>query len=150
DELQERNQATLRVILEKAANAGAKQGIDQKIGDYYASCMDEAGIEKKGAGVLKAHLDLIAGIANTGGIAPVLARLHQDGVNAVFQFGSQPDFKQASVNIAVVDQGGLSLPDRDYYLKDEARFADVRAKYPAHVQKMLELAGETPEAAARQ
>lgn len=150
DELQERNQATLRVILEKAASSGAKQGIDQKIGDYYTSCMDEAGIEKKGAAVLKPHLDLIAGIANTGGIAPVLARLHQDGVNAVFQFGSQPDFKQASVNIAVVDQGGLSLPDRDYYLKDEARFADVRAKYPAHVQKMLELAGETPEAAARQ
>ena len=149
DELQERNQATLRGILDKVSAAGAGQGIDQKIGDYYASCMDEAGIEKKGAAVLKPQLDLIAGIANNGGLAPALARLHQEGVPVLFQFGSVPDFKNASVNIAGVDQGGLSLPDRDYYLKDEPRFADVRAKYPAHVQKMLELAGDTPEAAAR-
>jgi len=150
DELQERNQTTLRGILDKAAASGAKTGIDQKIGDYYASCMDEAAIEKKGAAVLKPQLDLVAGMKATGDLARVLARLHNDGVNALFQFGPQPDFKQATINIASVDQGGLALPDRDYYLKDEARFADVRAKYPAHVQKMLELAGDPPDVAAKE
>jgi putative endopeptidase len=145
DELQERNQATLRGLLEKAsvATAAARRSpIDQKIGDYYASCMDEAGIEKKGAAALKPQLDAIAALKGKAALAPLLARLHTDGVPALFNFGSQPDFKQASVNIAAVDQGGLGLPDRDYYLKDEPRFADVRAKYPGHVQKMLELLGQ--------
>jgi endothelin-converting enzyme/putative endopeptidase len=149
-ELQDRNQATLRDILEKAAGGGAQRGaIDQKIGDYYASCMDEAAIEKKGAAALKPWLDAIASIKDKAELAPALARLHTDGVSAFFNFGAQPDFRQASVNIAAVDQGGLSLPDRDYYLKDDARFADVRAKYPAHVQKMLELLGQPPAEARK-
>jgi predicted metalloendopeptidase len=93
--------------------------------------------------------DRSAHVKGKAEIAPALARLHTDGVAALFGFGSQPDFKQASVNIAVVDQGGLGLPDRDYCVKDEARFADVRSKYPAHVQRMFQLLGEAPEAAAR-
>jgi endothelin-converting enzyme/putative endopeptidase len=157
DELQERNQATLRDILEKAGasppdpqgGAAAPDSVDQKIGDYYVACMDEAAIEKRGVSALRPQLDAIAGIGDKAALAPALARLHADGISALFQFGSQPDFKQATVNIAAVDQGGLGLPDRDYYLKDEARFADVRAKYPPHVQRMFELMGEPPEAAAR-
>jgi putative endopeptidase len=78
-----------------------------------------------------------------------VARLHTQGTPGLFQFGAQPDFKQATVNIAAVDQGGLSLPDRDYYLSDEPRFADARKAYVPHIQKMLELAGDTPPEAAR-
>ena len=150
EELRERNQATLRDILDKAAKADPKRNsIDQKIGDFYASCMDEAAIEAKGLAPLKPELDRIAGLKTKGEIAATLARLHSDGVPALFRFGSQPDFKNASVSIAAVDQSGLALPDRDYYLKDEPRFADVRKQYPAHVQKMFELMGETPAAAAK-
>src|SRR5205823_2201373 len=83
-------------------------------------------------------------------LASALARLHDAGINGLFRFGSQPDFKNAKLNIAAVDQGGLALPDRDYYLKEEARFADVRKLYPGHVQKMLELLGDAPEVASRE
>src|SRR6185295_16284902 len=145
DELQERNQAALRDILDAVSKPDPKRNaIDQRIGDYYATCMDEAGIEKKGAAALKPQLDRIAAIQTKGEMAAELARLHNSGVRGLFRFGSTPDFKNAKLNIAAVDQGGLSLPDRDYYLKDEARFADVRKVFPAHVQKMLELAGDPP------
>src|SRR5262249_35792596 len=82
-------------------------------------------------------------------IAAELAHLHSIAVPALFRFGPLPDFDNASLNLAAVDQGGLSLPDRDYYLSDEARFADVRKQLPGHIQKMLELAGEPKETAAR-
>jgi putative endopeptidase len=149
-ELSERNQYTLRGILEKAAQADSKRGpVDQKIGDYYTSCMDEPAIEAKGLAPLAARLGRVDAIKSKREVAAALARLHSAGVSALFRFGPQPDFKNASVDIAAVDQGGLSLPDRDYYVKDEARFADVRKQFPGHVQKMLELLGEPKEAAAR-
>ncbi len=149
-ELSERNLATLRGILEKAAEPGAKRdAIDQKIGDYYASCMDQAAIEAKGISPLKPELARIDAIKSKSEIAAALARLQTNGVSALFRFGPQPDFDNASVEMAAVDQGGLSLPDRDYYLSDEARFADVRKQFPSHVQRMFELLGEPKEAAAR-
>ena len=151
DELTERNQTTLRGILESAAKLDPKRSpIDQKIGDYYASCMDEGGIEKKGVAALKPQLDRIAAIKTKAELAGALAHLHNTGTSGLFRFGAQPDFKNAKVHIAAVDQGGLGLPDRDYYLKDEERFANVRKQYPGHVQKMLELLGDAPEAAARE
>ncbi len=150
EELRERNQSTLRGILDKVSKPDPKRNaIDQKIGDYYASCMDEAAIETKGLAPLKPELDRIAALKTKEEVAAVLARLHEAGVGALFRFGAQPDFKNASLYIAAVDQAGLGLPDRDYYLKDEPRFADVRKQYPAHVQKMFELLGEKPEAAAK-
>ncbi|PYQ50392.1 MAG: M13 family peptidase [Acidobacteria bacterium] len=150
DELAERNQATLREILEKVATPDPKRNaIDQKIGDYYASCMDEAAIENRGVAPLKPTLDRIAAIKTRADLASELARLHNDGISAVFGFGAQPDFKNATTYLAIVDQSGLSLPDRDYYLKDDDRFASVRKLYPGHVQKMLELAGDPSEVAAR-
>ena len=151
DELTERNQATLRDILEGVSKPDPKRNaIDQKIGDYYATCMDEAGIEKKGVAALKPDLDRIAAIKTKAEIAGALAHLHNAGASGIFRFGSQPDFKNAKIHIAAVDQGGLALPDRDYYLKDDERFATVRKQYPAHVQKMLELLGDAPELAARE
>ncbi|HEU0105014.1 MAG TPA: M13 family metallopeptidase N-terminal domain-containing protein, partial [Vicinamibacteria bacterium] len=151
DELTERNQTTLKGILESASKPDPKHNaIDQKIGDYYSTCMDEAGIEKKGAAALRPQLDRIAAIKTKAELAGAIAHLHNTGTAGLFRFGAQPDFKNAKVNIAAVDQGGLALPDRDYYLKDEERFASVRKQYPAHVQKMLELLGDAPDLAARE
>ncbi|MFL6262314.1 MAG: M13 family metallopeptidase [Thermoanaerobaculia bacterium] len=149
-ELGERNLGTLRGILEKTAKPGPnRSAVDQKIGDYYASCMDEPAVEAKGTAPLKPELDRIGALKSKREIAAALAKLHANGVDALFRFGSQPDFDNATLNRAALDQGGLSLPDRDYYLSDEARFADVRKQFPGHVQRMLELAGEPQEAAAR-
>jgi putative endopeptidase len=148
DELAERNQMALRGILEKAsANDRRREPIDQKIGDQYAACMDEAAIEAKGIAALRPELDRIDKIASKGELPGGLAHLHAGGVNAAFRFGSQPDFKDANSVIAGADQGGLGLPDRDYYLKDDAKSAELRAKYLAHVEKMLELSGEPAGAA---
>ncbi|HEX2644870.1 MAG TPA: M13 family metallopeptidase [Thermoanaerobaculia bacterium] len=150
DELSEYNQMTMRGILEKTSKQDPKRAaIDQKIGDYYASCMDEAGIEAKGLAPLKAMLAPIDGLKSKKDLAPVLAVLHRDGVPALFNFGAGPDFKNASMNIASADQSGLGLPDRDYYLGDEPRLATVREQYPAHVQRMFELMGDSKEAAAQ-
>jgi putative endopeptidase len=150
DEVSERNRRILHDILEKAAKAGPKRGpIDQKIGDFYASCMDEAAIEAKGIAPLKAELGRIDALKSKREIAAALGRLHAAGVPGIFRFGAQPGYKNASVDIAAVDQGGISLPDRDYYVSDEARFAEARKQYPAHVQKMFELLGEPRETAAR-
>jgi endothelin-converting enzyme/putative endopeptidase len=143
DELQERNQAALRGILEKAAASTA----DRQIADYYTACMDEKGIEALGLKPVKASLDRIAGLKTKADLAGEVGRLHSQGVNVLFGFGAQQDFKDATKVIAVVDQGGLGLPDRDYYLKDEPRFADVRKQYVPHIAKMFELAGDTRESA---
>ena len=149
-ELSERNQYVLRDILEKVAKADSKRGaIDQQIGDYYASCMDEAAIEAKGLTPLRPQLDRIAALKSKRDLAPLLAGIHGRGVPALFRFGAQSDLRDASLNIAAVGQGGIALPDRDYYLEDAARFAELRKQYLVHVQKMFELLGEPQAAAAR-
>src|SRR6185295_5029825 len=104
EELAIRNRSVMRDVLEKAAKPEpARDRIDQKIGDYYASCMDEAGIEAKGAAPLEPQLHRIAALQTRDEVAAVLARLHAEGVPALFRFTSQPDFKNAVLNIAVVD-----------------------------------------------
>jgi endothelin-converting enzyme/putative endopeptidase len=138
DELSERNQATLRGILDQAQKSAA----DRQIGDYYTACMDEKGIEALGLKPVKANLDRIAGLKTRADLAGEVARLHAQGVGVLFDFGAQQDYKDATKVIAAVDQGGLGLPDRDYYLKDETRFADVRKQYVPHVARMFELAGD--------
>jgi putative endopeptidase len=148
--LSERNQYVLRDILEKAAKADPKRAaVDREIGDYYASCMDESAIEAKGVAPLQEQLRRIDALHSKAGIAAAIARLHAEGVSSLFRFGAQPGYRNASLNMATVDQGGTALPDRDYYLKDEARFAEVRRQYPGHVQKMFELLGEPADVAAR-
>jgi endothelin-converting enzyme/putative endopeptidase len=148
-QLGERNRATLQDILEKAAvNNSKRTPDDQKIGDFYFSCMDEQSIEKLGVQPLKADLDRINAIATKSALAFELAQLHLKGVNALFRFSAGPDLKDTNKNIAQIDQGGLGLPDRDYYLKDDAPSVELRKQYLAHVQKMLELLGTAPEKAA--
>ncbi len=153
--LQEENRELLRRILDNAAAPDAHRGpVNQKIGDFYASCMDEKAADAAGAGALKGDLDRIAVVRTKTELADYLAHAHPEDIGIyfgqapLFSFGSAQDAKNSAEVIAEVDQGGLGLPDRDYYLKDDAKSQELRAKYAAHVQKMLELAGETAPAAA--
>jgi len=147
DELQDRNNEILKDILENAAKEGP--GLElKKIGDYYSSCMDESGIETKGTAPLKADLARVDAIADKAGIPAVVGHLQTVGTTPFFGFGSAPDFKDATQYMLIIGQGGLGLPDKDYYLKTDPESVKLRDQYQQHVTKMLELAGETPAKAA--
>jgi len=148
-ELLENNRQILRGILEKAAiDQPGRTPNEQKIGDEYASCMDTTAIEAKATAPLKPLLDSIAKINSKEALASEIARLHSVGDAALFRFGSAQDAKDSTKVIAELGQGGLTLPDRDYYLKTDEKSVQVRAKYLAHIQKMFELAGHSPQVAA--
>ncbi|MCL4402558.1 MAG: M13 family metallopeptidase, partial [Acidobacteria bacterium] len=148
-EIAEQNRLLLKDILEKAAAGGSsRSAVEQKIGDYYAACMDEKAIEERGTAPLKPELERIAAIGNRAGLAEELARLHRIGARGLFGFGAGPDMKNANQNIANLFQGGLTLPDRDYYLKEDAKSTALREKYLAHLRAVFGLLGDSPEAAA--
>ncbi len=145
--MQDDNRQELRAILETASapNPG-RDATRQKIGDYYASCMDEKAIEAKGVGPLKPELERINNIHSKDEIAGVKAAMWYD--NVLFNFESIQDFRDANQVIGNVDQGGLGLPDRDYYVKTDPKSEELRKQYVAHVQKMFELLGDKPQTAA--
>jgi putative endopeptidase len=145
DALTELNLEKLRAILETAA-AGADPAT-RKIGDFYASCMDEAGIEAKGLAPLAPELARIDALAGVDGLPALLARQHQNGARAFFAFRSTEDNADATKVIAELDQGGLGMPDRDYYLRTDAASAELRKSYRRHVANVFELLGESPPAA---
>jgi endothelin-converting enzyme/putative endopeptidase len=148
--LYEDNLAYLRGILEQAAAAKDRDAVTQKIGDYYAACMDEAAVEKRGAKPMWPDMVEIQGLQNMRQIAPLVARLHLAGDSMLFGSGSQQDPDNSDVMIAVVVQGGLGLPDRDYYTRDDAKSKEIRERYLQHVQKMFELIGDSPDAAKQE
>jgi putative endopeptidase len=149
DQLADNNRGILRGILEKAsANDPTRSAIEQKIGDFYASCMDELAIDALGTKPLEPELARIDAIKSKDELLAELARLQLLGAGVFFRFTSEPDAKNSTQTIANVDQGGLGLPDRDYYLKDDPKSVKLREQYVAHVQKMLALAGESAEQAA--
>jgi endothelin-converting enzyme/putative endopeptidase len=148
NELQERNYTILKDILETSSHKQNRSAVEQKIGDYYQSCMDEKSIEAKGTAPLKAELERIAGLKDKNALADQLVRLHRMGAGPLFSFYSRQDNKDSTRIIAQADQGGLSLPDRDYYLKEDPKSAELRKAYVAHVQQMFELAGRSKEDAA--
>jgi putative endopeptidase len=141
EEVQERNNETLHRILETAATG--RDAEQKKIGDYYATCMDERAIDAKGGAPLDPLLKRIAALARTADLPPLVADLHTIGVNAFFSFGAEADFKDASVEMAMADQGGMGLPDRDYYVRDDPKSVELRTQYVEHVGKMLALLGTT-------
>ena len=142
NELAERNRVLLRGILEKAADESANSSEeDRKLGDYYASCMDEKAVNTLGAAPLKPDLADINGMKDNRDVSAEIARLYSNGVSSLFHFGSTQDAKDATSVIAELDQGGLGLPDRDYYLRDDVGSAEMRAKYLSHIRKMFALAG---------
>ena len=148
-ELAERNRQILRDILEKASvNTPKRSAVDQKIGDFYSSCMDETAIEKKGLAPLKPELEGIAAIKSKGELAPAIAGLHLKNVDALFSYGSDQDFKNANDEIAEADQGGLGLPERDYYIRTGAKDEEIRKQYVEHVTNVFKLLGESQTQAA--
>jgi len=145
--MEDDNKTQLRGILEAAsAPDPGRNAVNQKIGDYYASCIDEQAIEAKGIDPLKPDLDRIANINSKADLADIASTMATD--NVFFRFDSIQDYRDASQVVADADQGGLSLPDRDYYLKDDAKSQELRKAYVAHVQKMFELLGDQPANAA--
>ena len=147
-ELAERNRTVLRGILENAGKATNRNANEQKIGDYYATCIDEDAINKKGIAVLKPEFDRINGLKDKAGLPALLAHMHSQGIDGVFSFYSGADFKNAKEVIAQADQGGLSLPDRDYYLKDDPKSVELRKAFVEHVANTFKLLGDSPEKAA--
>jgi predicted metalloendopeptidase len=148
-ELFERNLATMHGILEKSAvNDPNRSAIDQKIGDFYSSCMDEKAVNDKGLQPLRPELDHIAAAKDKPALIDAIAQVHMVGANTLFNFYSSPDLHNADAVIAYIDQGGLTLPDRDYYIKDDARMVDMRKHLVEYVTESFTLAGQSPQQAA--
>ena len=147
--IEDDNRTQLRTILEEAAKtSGARTAENQKIGDYYASCVDEAAIEKLGVEPLSPELKRIAALKSKRDLAEYVATAQYppslEGGGTLFTFRSNQDFKDSTQVIAEADQGGLGLPDREYYLKDDAKSEELRKAYVAHVAKLFELLGDKP------
>jgi endothelin-converting enzyme/putative endopeptidase len=139
------------ILQDLATRTRGRDAVQQKIGDYFAACTDEAAIESRGAAPMKPYLDRIAAMKTKRDLPATLARLHLDTGDGgfFFGFGSGQDFGDSLQVIAFASAGGLGLPDRDYYLKEDDRSRDIRAKYVAHITRMFELLGESAEAAGR-
>lgn len=143
------NNSVLREILETAAKTKSAKGSDaQLIGDFYGSCMDEAAIDKAGLKPVTPFLNEIDKIKTIADVEKEIAAMHNSGLPAVFGFGAGPDLKNSNSVIANAGQGGLSLPNRDYYTGEDAKSVEVRAKFVEYMTNIFKLLGETPEAAA--
>lgn len=148
NELAERNREELRAILEQArVPAATRSPLEAKVGDYYAACMDEAGIEARGLAPVQPLFARIAAVDSKRAFFRLLGEHEAQALPVLFRFGAGPDLHDSRQTIANLGQGGLGLPDRDDYLKDDAKSQEKRAKYLEHVARMLELAGESVEAA---
>ena len=150
-ELQDQNFTALHQVLDDAAREAVTTSNPnlRKLGLFYSSCMDSTAIESAGIGPLKPELDRIAGIRDARGVQAELTRLQARQVNAGFVYGSTPDAKRSERTIGQIYQGGLGLPDRDYYVKTDSASEALRTQYVDHVARMLRLAGDDSAAAAR-
>ena len=146
--LADRNQASMRGILEDSMKANPPAGSNQqKIGDFYASCMDTAAIDASGIKPVAADLAAIHRITESSELQPLLARLQQTGSGYLFNFDSTQDLDDSTQVIAEVEQSGLGLPERDYYTRTDDKSKQLRADYLAHIAKMFALAGDSQEKA---
>jgi putative endopeptidase len=155
------NEGILRETMEAASkNGSSRNAVQRKIGDYWAACMDESGIEAAGLKPLQAELDRVAAVKSKKDITLEVAHLQHlypgawqiednQSNSPLFGFTGQQDYDNASMVVAALDQGGLSLPNRDYYLNTDDKSKELLTKYRAHLQKMFALAGEPePQASA--
>jgi putative endopeptidase len=149
--LAENNRKTLHDILEESSkNTKAKSGTtEQKIGDFYATCVDEAKREAEGAKPLAPYLSHIDKVKDLKSLESEMAYFHREGLPFLFNFGSGPDFKNSSMNIGNAGQGGLSLPNKDYYTKTDERSVKLRSDFVQHMTKMFQLLGDAPDVAAK-
>jgi len=149
EELAERNREVLHTILEEdAAKTNAAPGsAEQKVGDFYAACMNETAVEAAGITPIQPELDRINAISDRASLLAELNHLHTAGFGPLFRIGGTNDQKNSKMIIASLGTGSLGLPDREYYLRDDERFKNIRTQYVDHVTKMLVLAGEGPDQA---
>jgi putative endopeptidase len=149
-QLFERNRYLLWQELDAAAN-DPKTPLQKQYGDYFAACMDTATVDKKGIAPLQPAFDRVAGVTSPGQFPALLAALENDGTpDGFFGFFVNQDKKDSSKQIAEIQQGGINLPDRDYYLKDSPNFVTIRKQYIEHMTRMFTLAGDTPAQAAKE
>ena len=150
-DMTDRNELVVRSVLDEAMAARHTRPANStvaKLGTFYGSCMDSARAEKEGISPIKPQLGEIDAIGSRGALVNEIARLQTSGVNVLFNFYPAPDPKDAAHYIAWASQGGLGMPDRDYYTNSDAASDSLRQKYVAHVTRALTLAGESPSVAA--
>jgi putative endopeptidase len=151
--LYEDNLTFLRGMLEQASQGGSsRDAVTQKIGDFYGACLDESAVEKRGISAIQGELDAITQLKSAKEITPLVAHLQMTSTGyskIMFSAGSTQDPDNSELVIADVDQGGLGMPDRDYYTKDDAKSKETRERYLQHVQKVFELSGDSPAAAKK-
>jgi putative endopeptidase len=148
--LTDENQRYLWAILDEASKPNAdRTPVQQKIGDYFSACMDEAAVERAGAKPLRQRLDEIAALKSASGLPTLLARMHLESSedSALFSFSSSQDYADSTRIIAFASSGGLGLPDRDYYVNPDAKSQEIRDQYLQHVAAMLALLGDSADAA---
>jgi len=145
----EDNLTLLRGILEQAASASQRDAVTQKVGDFYTACMDEVTANKRGLSAIKPELDAINSIQSLTDLTAVVAHLQivTSGNSMLFGSGSEQDPDDTEKQIASLGQGGIGLPDRDYYTQDDAKSKEIREHYLQHVQKVFEMLGDSPDTA---
>jgi putative endopeptidase len=150
-QLYEDNLVLLRTILEHAAAAKDRDAVNQKIGDFYASCMDEAAVNRKRFAAIQSQLDAIAAVKSVRDLAPLAAQLQLEDPRGEMLFGpgSIQDPDNSEQQIANLDQGGLGLPERDYYTRDDAKSKEIRERYVQHLQRIFTLLGDSAETAKK-
>lgn len=141
--LQDNTYKKLKVLLDELSSKQGKAGSnEQKVGDFYYSAMDSTGIESKGISVIKTELDAIAAIKTKDDMLNVAANMQRQFLGPLFSFYVYQDLKNSTAHIAYVDQGGLSLPDKDYYIGNDSRSKEIREAYVKHLEKMFGLMGD--------
>ncbi len=149
--VEQNNEEKMHAILEEAAKAHAPAGSDQqKVGDFYASCMNEKSIDAAGIAPIQPDLARIDALRSPAGLPQTIALLHAVRIPAVFAFGSTQDFKNTDQVVGGIQQAGLGLPDRDYYTKDDPKSKEIRVRYVQHVAEMLHLLGDSTDQAQRE
>jgi putative endopeptidase len=148
-EIHKRNEAALRTILEDAGSAKNPDPATQKIGDYYAACMDEAAADAAGAEPIKALISRARGVSSANDVATLVTDLHQKNIFPIFTISGEQDDGDATRVIAYMDQSGIGLPDRDYYTKDDDEKKKIRKAYVEHVERLLVLVGFDKKTAPR-
>jgi putative endopeptidase len=142
DMLYDQSQKDVKAIIEEAAKSNAADGTDeQKIGDYYASFMDRKGRNAKGIAPIQNEMKAIDAIASYNDLASFFGIANRTGISIPFNISVYTDFKDPTKNILITWQGGIGLPEREYYSSTDAKMVDIRKKYVAHVEKMLQMGG---------
>ena len=146
----ERNRTILKDVLEEASNAKDQPAWMKQIGDDYTACMDESRIEQLGSKPLQPLFARIDAIKDKRDLARAIAYFHRSAIPMFYNFGAEPDLHDAKKMIAGIDQGGLGLPEREYYFRTDPKSVETRQKYVEHVAKMMQLLGSSEKDAEQQ